>query len=272
LAFIVAAPRGCEAMWGGGRPLGDSAVVAEVGRLRAKGGDVRVSFGGRAGAELASRCSSVPALTRAYQAVVDRYRLRQVDFDIEGAGLTDRAQQDRRSRAIAALQRTAIARHRPLDVAITLPVVPQGLTSAGLAALRSASRAGARVDHVNLLTMDYGDGAAPSPAGRMGSYAVQAATQGHRQIARVLRLTSRAAWRRLGLTPMVGVNDVSSEVFSVADASTVRRFAQAHRIGLLSMWSLGRDTPCASSVTGAQPDCSGLAEPELRFARALAGR
>ena len=48
---------------------------------------VRVSFGGRQGPELAGNCSSAPDLARAYQSVVDRYRLSKVDFDLEGVAV-----------------------------------------------------------------------------------------------------------------------------------------------------------------------------------------
>ena len=40
----------------------------------------------------------------AYRAVVDRYDLRVIDLDIEGAALTDQAASERRAKAIAALQ------------------------------------------------------------------------------------------------------------------------------------------------------------------------
>jgi len=268
LAFITGARSGCKPTWGGEKPLEDAGIRSQVARLRAQGGDVRVSFGGRDGAELAARCSTPRSLARAYQAVVDGYRLRRADFDIEGAALAPGSQIDRRSKAIAELQRGARRRGRPLDVSLTLPADPTGLTPPGLSALRSARRAGVRVDRVNLMAMDYGDEAAPSPAGRMGTYAVQAATRGHAQIGRALKLNPTAAWKHLSVTPMLGINDVPSEVFTLTDARTVARFAHAHGVAV-SVWSLSRDRPCPSPTTSAQPDCSGLGDSPLSFVRAL---
>ncbi len=60
---------------------------------------------------------------------------------------------------------------------------------------------------LQLMTMDYGDSAAPNPEGRMGTYAIEAATNAYAQ-ARSVGLTNT----KIGIIPMIGVNDVMSEV------------------------------------------------------------
>ena len=42
---------------------------------------------------------------------------------------------------------------------------------------------------------------------------------------------------------MIGVNDVLTEVFTVTDAQTLENFARVNGLGMLSMWSIARDTP-----------------------------
>jgi len=42
---------------------------------------------------------------------------------------------------------------------------------------------------------------------------------------------------------MIGVNDVTSELFSTADATVVETFARQQGLGMLSMWSIARDQP-----------------------------
>ena len=42
---------------------------------------------------------------------------------------------------------------------------------------------------------------------------------------------------------MIGVNDVTSEVFSTADAQLLKDFARRQGLGMLSMWSIARDNP-----------------------------
>ena len=66
------------------------------------------------------------------------------------------------------------------------------------------------------------------------------------------------------MTPMIGVNDVSTEVFGLADAQQVEDFARSKGLGMLSMWSLARDTPGPLGQVGTSN--SGLAVPAGSFA------
>src|SRR5262249_23723886 len=149
----------------------DTQLKQQIAVVRAAGGDVMVSFGGANGQELAQVDTNVPALTAAYQSVIDDYGLTHIDFDIHGAAAADPTSIDRPSQAIAALQQNAAAHGKDLQVWFTLPVLPTGLTADGLYVLKSVQKYGVQVGGVNLMTMDYGDGAAPNPKGQMGTYA-----------------------------------------------------------------------------------------------------
>jgi hypothetical protein len=247
LAFVVADPQGKPA-WGGYSEYGlgsefDLALRSQVASLRAMGGDVIVSFGGAANQELALVIQDVPTLTRAYQSIIDAYGLTQLDFDIEGAASADRASVDRRNAAIAALQDNAAAAGRTLEVSYTLPVLPTGLTPDGLAILRSAEQAGVELSIVNIMAMDYGDWAAPNPQGRMGDYAIQAARSLFTQLKTLYGPTKPDAdlWAMIGVTPMIGLNDVTTEVFDQQEARELLAFAEQQGLGRLSFWSLNRD-------------------------------
>lgn len=262
LAFITSGGS-CAPLWGGVTDLANDKVAAQIGALRAKGGDVRVSFGGAAGHELALNCATVDDLAAAYAKVVDHYRLTKVDFDIEGAALPDTAANARRAQAIAKLQKA----HPGLDVAFTLPVMPEGLTQPGVALLADARKNGVRVDAVNIMAMDYG----PAYSGDMGQYAIQAATATQAQIKGVLGLSDAAAWKAVAVTPMIGVNDVTSEIFTVADATQLVEFAASKGIGRLAMWSSTRDKQCAAgAVNHADATCSSILQQPLAFTRAFA--
>lgn len=261
LAFITSGG-GCAPLWGGVTGLADDKVAAQIGALRAAGGDVRVSFGGAAGHELALNCGSAQELAAAYGKVVDQYRLTKVDFDIEGAALPDTAANTRRARAITLLQTS----HPGLDVAFTLPVMPEGLTQPGVALLADAKKAGVRIHGVNIMAMDYG----PAYSGDMGRYAIQAATATQAQIKGVLGLSDAAAWKTVAVTPMIGVNDVTSEIFTVADATQLVDFAREKGIGRLGMWSATRDQQCAAGVVNyADATCSSILQQPLAFTKAF---
>ncbi|MFI7382923.1 cellulose binding domain-containing protein [Streptomyces sp. NPDC049813] len=262
LAFITSGGD-CAPKWGGVSDLGSDEVAAQIGDLRAAGGDVRVSFGGASGTELAQACSSAGDLAAAYQKVVDQYKLTKVDFDIEGGALPDTAANTERARAIATLQKD----NPGLNVSFTLPVMPEGLTSDGVNFLKNAKSNGVRADLVNIMAMDYG----ASYSGDMGTYAEQAATATQAQLKSALGLSDAAAWKAVAITPMIGVNDVSSEIFKVEDATQLVSFAKEKGLGGLSMWSATRDQQCPGGATNsAQPTCSSVEQSANAFQKAFA--
>lgn len=268
LAFVVSR-NACEATWGGIIPVGDPSddVRGRINAVRAAGGDVVVSFGGASGQELAQTCSSVDALVSQYRRVVDTYSVYSLDFDIEGAALPDDAANARRAAAIARLQ----AMYPGLTVSFTLPAFPSGLTQDGVDLVTGLRNAGVNVAIVNIMAMDYGRLNAPDPHGNMGEYAIQAATATKNQVKNVFfLLNDQAAWRRVGITPMIGQNDVPGELFDLHDAKQVMEFAHREGVGRLAMWSVGRDRQCVHVLKPvADPACSGIAQDAGAFSRVL---
>ncbi|NDZ81200.1 sugar hydrolase [Streptomyces sp. SID10853] len=262
LAFITSGGS-CAPLWGGATGLGDDKVASQISGLRAKGGDVRVSFGGASGTELGAACTSADALAAAYGKVIDTYKLTKVDFDIEGGALPDTAANTRRAQAIAQLQKS----HPGLDVSFTLPVMPEGLTQPGVDLVANAKKNGVDISAVNIMAMDYG----ASYSGDMGDYATQAATATQAQIKGVLGLSDAAAWKAVAVTPMIGVNDVNTEKFTVDDAKQLAEFAKAKGLARLSMWSGARDKECPGGAKdSADPTCSSVVQDELAFSKAFA--
>ncbi|WP_028803497.1 cellulose binding domain-containing protein [Streptomyces sp. 142MFCol3.1] len=262
LAFVTDGG-GCTPKWGGVTDLASDGVASQIGALRAKGGDVRVSFGGASGTELATSCSSADALAAAYGKAVDAYDLTKVDFDVEGGALPDTTANTNRAKAIAELQR----QHPDLDVSFTLPVMPEGLTQDGVNLLSNAKSNGVKINTVNIMAMDYG----PAYSGDMGTYAEQAATATQAQVKSVLGLSDSAAWKAVAVTPMIGVNDVSSEIFKVDDASQLVTFARSKGLGWLSMWSATRDKQCPGGAkNSADATCSSVVQDANAFSKAFA--
>ncbi|GAA1383672.1 hypothetical protein GCM10009639_04230 [Kitasatospora putterlickiae] len=269
LAFVVSGG-GCTPKWGGVSDLAADAVAAQIGALRALGGDVRVSFGGANGSELALACSSAADLAAVYQKTVDAYGITKVDFDVEGGAIANGAANTRRAQAIVQLQKNAAAKGKALEVSFTLPVLPSGLTQEGVNLIADAKNNGVAISAVNIMAMDFGDGVAPNPQGQMGKYAIAAATATQAQVKSVLGLDDAAAWRKVAVTPMIGVNDVASEVFTVADAKQLADFAKSRHLAWLSMWSGTRDKACEGGAKAyADASCSSIVQQPLEFTRAL---
>jgi hypothetical protein len=111
--FIVSG-QPCKASWGGYYGLDDPTMNQRIAKLKQAGGDGIVSFGGAAGQELADTCTTVDSLRAQYQAVINRYGIRNLDFDIEGADQANTASLTRRFKAIERIQAAGRAAGKPV--------------------------------------------------------------------------------------------------------------------------------------------------------------
>ncbi|MFR0357223.1 cellulose binding domain-containing protein [Streptomyces sediminimaris] len=256
MAFITAS--GCKAMWFNAYDPRDGWAKDQIDAVRAAGGDVKVSFGGASGIELAQACGSVDALYAEYDAVVNAYGLTYADFDIEGAATADPASVARRSQALARLQQA----HPGLRISLTLPVLPEGLTSDGLNVVRSARDAGVDVDVVNVMAMDYYRDV------DYGDAAVQAARSTFAQLKSLYPgRTDAQVWGMVGVTPMLGQND-DGHLYDQSDARQLVSFAQGEHLGELAFWEATRDR---NACTGALYKCTNIPQSPYEFAKIFAG-
>ncbi|WP_241984852.1 chitinase [Cryobacterium adonitolivorans] len=281
LSFVVASTAdACVPSWGTYYSPDEADVALDLDRRVARrvqqGGDVIVSFGGLLNTELATGCTDATELRRGYESVIDRYSLNTIDLDIEGDNLADTAAGERRASAIAAIQTERATADNPLAVWLTLPVLPTGLTEAGTTAVAQMLAAGVDLAGVNVMTMDYG-------ASRGGMSMVDAgvgALRGtHSQLKTLygrqgVDLGTKELWNKVGMTPMIGQNDVPGEILTLDDAKALNTFALENGVGRVSMWSLNRDQTCGSNypdVTRVSDSCSGVAQGAVSFADVLGG-
>ena len=258
LAFVTA-DRDGDPSWGGTTPLDTQFMLDQIRGVRAGGGDVSISFGGANGTELAVAIGDVDALVDAYSEVIDLYTLRQMDMDVEGGAVADAESVDRRNKALAILA----AKYPDLKISYCLPVLPTGLTADGVALVKNAKANKVPIDTWRCMSMDFGDSAAPDPEGRMGDYVIQSAKATRAQV-------EAAGYKnpKIGVIPMIGVNDVESEVFRLDDAAEVRDFFNATPwMSYLGFWSVNRDRPGSH---GAGPSDSGISQNPYDFSKTFA--
>ena len=280
LSFIASAPDGpCTPTWGSVLTLDKASASLDldrkIARLEQQGGGIAVSFGGQVNHELAATCTDVDKLAAAYANVIDRYHASSIDLDVEAANLSDRVAGQRRADAIKKLQLDRRASGKSLAIWLTLPVSPDGLSADGQAAVGEMLRTGVDLAGVNVMTMDYASSRAD------GQSMLEATTGALTAVQRELKilygragteLSNAAVWSRIGVTPMIGQNDVPDEVFSLDAARGLNEFVLSHRIGRLSMWSLNRDITCGPKnvdVTRVSDVCSGVSQGDRRFADLL---
>jgi chitinase len=279
LAFVVAdSSEPCAPRWGSAYSL-DAAREAlnleqRISDLKSNGGNIAVSFGGAVNTELAVACQNPDALLAAYRSVVNRYSPSTIDFDIEGDALMNAPAGQRRAEAVATLQREKEGWGGGLDVWLTLPASPRGLTDDGVAAVDQMLTAGVRLAGVNIMTMNYGSSRGPSQSMLEAATAAAGATHDQLSISYQragINLGAQEIWTRMGLTPMIGMNDLPGEVFGLDAAQGLNAFALEKGIQRVSMWSLNRDTQCLTASSGgpASHVCSGVQQDAGQFARLL---
>jgi hypothetical protein len=277
LAFLQTAKKGsCALTWNGTKsePVPGPRYQGQIARLRQLGGDVMPTFGGfsadSTATEIADSCTSVSKIAADYEAVIKGYRVTRLDMDVEVNSLDNKAGIDRRNKAIALTEAWAKRVGWPLKIEYTLPVEPPGLEANALHVLKNAVANGARVDTVNIMTFDYYLDKEPKPLD-MGALAITAATNVHRQLAALYPQSSqRHLWAMEGITILPGIDDYpgKTEITYLSDTRRILGFAQAHGLGLMSIWAIQRDNGgCPGTIDS--NSCSGIKQPTWAFSHLL---
>ena len=234
LAFGVSGG-GCTLGGGLEEIMNDSATKADVQNYIAAGGRVILSFGGADGQYLESACSAT-AMYNLIKSVIDTQKIYNLDFDVEGSQLDQTSLTTTRNTVLKQLQ----AAYPNLYVSLTLPADPDGLPSDAMTLLKSTQAAGVNINIVNIMTMDFGTEGTQGRA--EGAVAIASANGTFSQLKSLYpNLSTAQIWGMIGITPMIGYNDDSAEIFEPSDARAVTDFAIQNGVGLLSYWALQRD-------------------------------
>lgn len=280
LSFIVSSPNDpCTPTWGTFYTMDEAGnkldLDRRIARLRQLDKQVIVSFGGALNDELALKCVDESELLNSYLSVIERYGLDTIDLDLENISLSDTEASIRRARVISKLQERRRAEGKSLAIWLTLPVAPQGLTEVGTNAVKEMLSSKVDLAGVNVMTMDYGGSKEREQS--MHDASSDALIQTHRQLDILysqagVNLNNATLWRKIGVTPMIGQNDVANEVFTTEDATVLNQFAREKGVGRMSFWSANRDIPCGDNYVDLKivsDSCSGVKTEKGAFAKVL---
>jgi hypothetical protein len=246
----------------------ESSWQSQISALQAEGGDVAISFGGYTvdtdGDDLGAQCSSASAMAAQVESVVTTLNVTHLDFDIESSEETNTADVALTAQALTEVRQWASSNGEQLTISYTIPVLPTGLTSSGEGVLTTSLANGFTPNIVNIMTMDYG-----TSGTEMGTAANQALDATAGQLESIYGISPSAAYAMLGNTPMIGQNDTSGEIFTLADAATVESYAAQQGIALLSFWAEGRDNDGCPGTTTAESTCSGISQSDGAFTEAF---
>lgn len=258
LAFIQS-DGSCGPAWQGQDPLTGGPEQAAIGRIRAAGGNVAVSFGGMGGTKLGVACPTPAALAAAYQKVIDAYRLRAVDLDVEDTEISDAAVRQRIISALVILRRGDPG----LVISVTVGAEPAGPDEAGRDLIMRAAADGLRVDAWTVMPFDFS-----ARAPDMGRASVQAAEALKNDLMTAYHEPASAAYQTMGISSMNGRTD-TGEIIQVTDFQTMLSYTQAHHLARFAFWSVNRDRPCTPGSTA--DSCSGIDQVPYAFTRIAAG-
>jgi hypothetical protein len=190
------------------------------------------------------------------EAFIARYaspNLVGIDFDIEGGQSAADIQN------LVSTAAGAQAQYPNLQFSFTLATLAAsdgsygGVNSLGNEVVRAVLGSSLKNYVINLMTMDYGSASGSvcvvvSGSCEMGQSAIQAVKN--------LEHTYGIPAGKIAVTPMIGLNDNASETFTPADVDTLTAYAAGNGLAGLHLWSLDRDTPCATTTTYASPTCN----------------
>ncbi|MFI8237558.1 glycosyl hydrolase family 28 protein [Streptomyces sp. NPDC085866] len=258
LAFILS-DGSCNPKWDGSRPLTGGTDQSTINAIRNAGGDVMVSVGGWSGAKLGEKCSSASALAGAYQKVVNAYRLKALDIDIEN---TEWSNATVRQRVVDALK-TVKAANPGLKTVITFGTTTGGPDSTGVDMIKRAADSGLANDVWCIMPFDFGGGTTD-----MGTLTTRAMEGLKGRVKAAYGYSDATAYAHIGLSSMNGKTDDSGERVRLADFKTMLAYAQQHHIGRLTYWSVNRDRPCGSGTDG--DSCSGVTQQPYDYLKVFA--
>jgi chitinase len=235
--------------WGG---LSAAAVAAANVQTFVNAGKKYVlSTGGAAGS---FTCGS----DAGFETFVNRYAsssLAGVDFDIE-AGQSQATVDN-----LVARVKASQSKHPGLRWSFTIATeggnTSQALGSAGIMVMNSIKSHGLTGYLVNLMTMDYGSAIASNCT--LGSNGKCDMAQSAIQAAIDLHTYYGTPYSQIELTPMIGGNDATDEIFTTANITTMSNWAKANGIAGVHFWSLDRDKDCAPGYASATCNSYGAA-------------
>jgi hypothetical protein len=235
--------------WGGASAA--SWAAENVPQLQSAGLNYVVSTGGQAGT---FTCDSAAGM----ESFIARYaspHLVGIDFDIEGG------QTQAQIQSLVAAAAGAQAQYPSLQFSFTLATLAAsdgsfgGVNSLGNEVVQAVLGSSLKNYVINLMTMDYGSASSGvcvvvSGSCEMGQSAIQAVKN--------LEHTYGVPAAKIAVTPMIGLNDNTSETFTAADVDTLTSYAASNGLAGLHLWSLDRDTPCAGATGFASPTCNSV--------------
>ncbi|MBN1039147.1 DUF5011 domain-containing protein [Clostridium botulinum] len=241
--------------WGGYQVLNEenkdndqytNGIKKSIKDLREMGGDVTISLGGLNGSALWEATQDVDVLTNTYREIVKGYGLTRLDLDIEG-GAQNKNYNIANAKAIKNVQDET-----GVDIVLTLPVLPSGLTTVQLDLLEAYLANGVDVKLVNIMTMCYGSGTL-LPGENYGTGSIRAIDSTKDQVKNYfkkyanIQLSDEEAYGKIGTTSSIGFEGEAHPIFTTEWSKLLVNHSIEKGLGMTSFWSMNRDAMLESN-------------------------
>ncbi|WP_202638795.1 cellulose binding domain-containing protein [Bailinhaonella thermotolerans] len=257
MAFILASG-GCNPAWDGQRPLTGGPDAQAISTIKAKGGNVQISFGGWSGNKLGPNCSTPQAFADAVQRVIDAVGPAVVDFDIENTDeFENYTVQDRILNALKIVKQ----RNPAVKIVVTFGTTTRGPNAHGVRLINRSRELAVPVDNYTIMPFDFG-------GTDMYQDTVNASEGLKNALKSAFGWTDAQAYARMGISGMNGLSD-QQELTSPATWTRIRDWAKARGLTRLAYWAVNRDRPCPGG--GVTSHCSGIAQADWEFTKITAG-
>jgi hypothetical protein len=228
--------------WGG--VSGASLAAENVPQLHAANLNYVISTGGAAGTFTCTSASGMESFIARYASP----NLVGIDFDIEGG----QSQSDIQNLVSSAAG--AQSQYPNLQFSFTIATLGAsdgsygGVNSLGNEVVQAVLGSGLNHYVIDLMTMDYGSASSSVCVVSSGSCEM---AQSAIQAVKNLEHTYGVSASKIAVTPMIGMNDATTEIFTIADVDTLSSYAASNGLAGLHFWSFDRDTPCSDTYASA---------------------
>lgn len=237
--------------WGGYSDLTSSStnsqylgIVQSMKNLTDRGGKYTISFGGQAGDAAWKVTQNVDKLAEFYADVITTYSLARIDLDIEESN-QDADQNRANAKAIKRVQDDT-----NVEVVLTIPIMPSGWETKQINIIKAYLEEGVKIAMINSMCMCYGTGVASGED--YGDATIRAMENSVKQMQTIyanygIDLTENEAYALSGCTVSIGYESSLYPTFTTAMMQKVADHAKNKGYGMLTFWSMGRDSQIESN-------------------------
>lgn len=214
-------------------------IVQSMQNLKDIGGTYIISVGGQAGDAPWKVTQNVDSLEKMYLDIISTYDIKRLDLDIEESN-QDYDHNLANAKAIKRVQNAT-----DIEITLTIPIMPYGWEQKQISIINAYLSQGVDITMINSMCMCYGTGV--SSGEDYGDASIRAIENSIVQMKEIysnygLELSDAQAYKKTGCTVSIGYESYLYPTFTTSMMTKVANHAKEHNYGMLSFWSMGRDS------------------------------